>query len=163
MWKKNIRYILSFSILMKVYLYCLFPPIDWLSCSLDAEFIDVISCFVFAKRKWEECFCNSFKIIPQQRCEVMYLYSKESTYQPTVWPVQYTVFLCLFVEQFVKARLFDWDNSGQPGQKTWWGGFNILHFNSISAITQTLQTQRIRSISLIRNDAGIFVEKMCDQ
>lgn len=31
--------------------------------------IDVISCFVFAKKeKREDCFCDSFEVIPQRRC-----------------------------------------------------------------------------------------------
>lgn len=55
-----------------------------------------------------------------------HVYSKESTYQPTVWPVviQYTVFLCsssissVLESQFVKARLFDWDSNGQARWKT---------------------------------------------
>lgn len=73
--EKKITYSIHFIIqmLMKVYLYCLFPPIDWFTCSLDAEFIDVISCFVFAKREMGDCFCDSFEIIPQWRCEDMYI------------------------------------------------------------------------------------------
>lgn len=95
--KKNIMYILSFSILMKVYLYCFFPPIDWFTYSLDAEFIDVISCFVLRYKDIGGREGVAFVI----QCEDMYI-QKESTYPPTVWPVvnQYTVFLCLFVEHF---------------------------------------------------------------
>lgn len=98
---KHILYILSFSILMKVYLCCFFPMDGRFTCSLDADFIDIISCFVFAKKEngkfGKGCFCDLFESYSTVKM-LEYVYSKESTYPPTVWPVviQYTVFLCLF-------------------------------------------------------------------
>lgn len=124
--KKKKTYSIHFIIpmLMKVYLYCLFPPIDWFTRSLDAEFIDVTSCFVFAKRKKGGgeggCFCDSFEVIPQWRC-VMYI-QKSQHISPQFDQLSLsTVFLCSLSISSVlelQARLFDWNSDGQPGQKT---------------------------------------------
>lgn len=108
--KKNILYILSFKMLMKVYLYCLFPPIDRFTRSLGAEFIDVhILLCVLRKRKKLYIsrgggrFSGTFgDYSTVKMCHVFNKKKeKKSTYQPTVWPVCHLVYsISLFVANF---------------------------------------------------------------
>lgn len=63
--------------------------------------------------------------------KMCHVFSEESTYQPTVWPVviKYTVFLCLLSISSVlelQAGLFVWNSNSQPGQKTLGG--RIPHY-----------------------------------
>lgn len=93
-----------------------------------------------------------------------HVYSKESTYQPTVWPVviryiQY-FFVCLIFLQCWSHSFCRQDHliemvEGQPGQKKT-RGRRIQPF--------TLWTPRIRSIGPITgNDTTILLEKLCDK
>lgn len=95
--KKHILYIISFSILMKVYLYCFFPPIDWFTRSLDEEFINIISCCVFAQRKQEITFVIQLKLFHSVRawmCKRVNI----STHSLTSCHSVYSI--ALFVEHF---------------------------------------------------------------
>lgn len=163
--KKNILYILSFSILMKVYLYCFFPPIDWFTCSLDAVFIDVISCFVFSLNGhwgWEGgggvAFVIRFQVIHQWRCENVYI-QKSQHIGPTVWPVvfQYRVFVCW-------AFLQCWSHSfwgqgcvmGSVGDQPWGERTRRLSLKLNQRRPAMLWTPRIRNVRPIRNDTVMW-------
>lgn len=161
--KKKKTYSIHFIIpmLMKVYLYCLFPPIDWFTRSLDAEFIDVTSCFVFAKRKKGGgeggCFCDSFEVIPQWRC-VMYIQKSQHIspqFDQLSLSIQYFFVRWAFLQCWSCRRDYlTGIVTGSPGRRR-------SHSNSVNTITQTLPTPRIRNISPVRNDAMILGEKRC--
>lgn len=147
--KKHILYILSFSILMKVYLYCFFPPIDWFTRSLDEEFIDVISCCVFAWRKWEIAFVIKLKLFHSE--DVWAWICKRvniSTHSLTSCHSVYSI--ALFVEHFfcVGVTLLQ---AGLVQPRI----HHFLHSYSIGAISQIFWTTRITNMISIKNDTMI--------
>lgn len=97
---KKKTYSISFTIqmLMKVYLYCLFPLIDW-STRLGEEFImaHALLCVCLNRKGGGGVRVGLALVIC---CKwVVCSKKKKKTYQPTIWSVviKYTVFLCFLL------------------------------------------------------------------